>query len=112
MFNEELILRVYLWDFWMGPGLNIFLRDKDALQILECSDSCNEDLLQEEAVYIVFVTWLLLGCVIRHTFIYHISLTNFASLRSSDTAMKTLLIFIMAINYKYYNLKINYPCLT
>lgn len=111
MFNEELILRAYSWDFWMGPGLNIFLRDKDSLQILECSDSCNEDLFQE-AVYIVFVTWLLLGCVVSHTFIYHVSLTNFTSLRSSDTAMKTLLIFIMAINYKYYNLKSNYPCPT
>lgn len=112
MFNEELILRVFLWDFWMGPGVNIFLRDKDALQILECSDSCNDDLLQEEAVYIVFITWLLLGYVISHTLIYHLNLTNFASLRSSDIAIKPLLIFIVNINYKYYNLKMNYPCPT
>lgn len=44
----------------MGPGLNIFLKDKDPLQILECSDSSNDDLLQGEAVYIVLIIRLLL----------------------------------------------------
>lgn len=43
----------------MGPELNIFLRDKETPQILECSDSSNDDLLQGEAVYIVLIIRLL-----------------------------------------------------
>lgn len=95
MFNKELILRSF------GMLLNgtraTFSWDKDPLQILECSDSSNDDLLQGEAVYIVLIIWLLLWCVTSHTFIYHVSLTNSISLGSYETAMKTLLIYIIAM---------------
>lgn len=83
---------VFLCAFWMGPGLNIFLRDKEALPGLECSGSSNNDLLQGEAVYIV----LTIQCATSHTFTI-ICLTNSVSLGSHDTSMKTPLIFIIAM---------------
>lgn len=70
---------VFLGAFWMGPGLNILLRDKEALLGLECSGSSNNDLLQGEAVYIV----LTIQSATNHTFII-ICLTNSASLGSHD----------------------------
>lgn len=44
----------------MGPGCTIFLRDKEALPVLESRGSSNYDLLQGEAVYIVLTIQLLL----------------------------------------------------
>lgn len=38
----------------MGPGLSIFLKDKEALKILECSGSSNDDLYKEK-----LFTWFL-----------------------------------------------------
>lgn len=73
---------VFLCAFWTGPGLNIFLRDKEALPGLECSGSSNNGLLQGEAVYIV----LTIQCATSHTFII-ICLTNSASLGSHDTSI-------------------------
>ena len=43
-------LMVFLGAFWMGPGLNIFLRDKEALLGLECSGSSNNDLLHRDLI--------------------------------------------------------------
>lgn len=83
---------VFLGAFRTGPGLNIFLRDKEALPGLECSGSSHNDLLQGEAVYIV----LTIQCATNHIFII-ICLTNSVSLGSHDTSMKTLLIFIIAM---------------
>lgn len=42
----------------MELGLKIFSRDKEALQIQECSDSSNDELMQGEAVYIVLTIQL------------------------------------------------------
>ena len=90
---------VFLGALWTGPGLNIFLRDKEALPGLECSDSSNNDLLQGEAVYIV----LTIQCATNHIFII-ICLTSSASLGSRDTSMKTLLIFIIAMGTNSLNI--------
>lgn len=58
--------------FWMGPGLNIFLRDKDAIQILEGGDSSKYHLMQGEAVYIVFYHMVAIRmCSKSHTYISH-----------------------------------------